>query len=225
MHETEATTMVSLRGQQAVGRAVPQPLDLVVDRGVLLDVGVGLRDVRLWLVVVVVGDEVLHRVVRHHLAQLVGELGGERLVRHHDEHGALQLLGHPGDGGRLAGAGRAEQHRVLLPVGDPLGDLGDRGRLVTGRGHLGDDLERRHLPLQVGYRTHDASSNSSVVRPLVPVTAHRSNSTAGVRHSAAARGAQPLAMAARRACSRSRSTQTATAITSAASSPGSTSTP
>ena len=41
-------------GEQAVGGRVPQPLDLVVDRGVLLDVGVRLRDVRLGLVVVVV---------------------------------------------------------------------------------------------------------------------------------------------------------------------------
>ncbi len=34
-------------GQQRVGRAVAQPLDLCVDRRVLLDVGVRLRDVRL----------------------------------------------------------------------------------------------------------------------------------------------------------------------------------
>ena len=68
-------------GQQAVGGGVPQPLDLVVDRGVLLDVGVRLRDVRLGLVVVVVRDEVLDGVVGQQLAELVGELRGERLVR------------------------------------------------------------------------------------------------------------------------------------------------
>ena len=68
-------------GQQAVGRGVPQPLDLVVDRGVLLDVGVRLRDVGLGLVVVVVGDEVLDRVVGQQLAELVGQLGGQGLVR------------------------------------------------------------------------------------------------------------------------------------------------
>ncbi len=68
-------------GEQRVGRRVPQPLDLVVDRGVLLDVGVRLRDVRLGLVVVVVGDEVLDRVVGQQLAELVGQLRGQRLVR------------------------------------------------------------------------------------------------------------------------------------------------
>ena len=145
-------------GQQRVRRRVPQPLHLVVDRGVLLDVGVGLRDVRLGLVVVVVGDEVLDRVVRQHLAQLVGELRGERLVRQHHQRRPLQLLGQPGDGRRLAGAGRAEQHGVLGARPDPLLHLGDRLRLVTGRHHVGDDLERRDAALQVGYRAHGASS-------------------------------------------------------------------
>ena len=59
---------------------MPEPIDVVVDRGVLLDVEVGLRDVRLGLVVVVVGDEVLDGVVREELPELVAELGGERLV-------------------------------------------------------------------------------------------------------------------------------------------------
>ena len=120
-------------GEQRVGRGVPQPLDLLVDRGVLLDVGVGLRDVRLGLVVVVVGDEVLDRVVREELAQLVGELGGQGLVGLEHQHRPLDLLGHPGDGRGLAGAGGAEQHDVLDAAVDPLGDLRDRGRLVAGR--------------------------------------------------------------------------------------------
>ncbi len=53
--------------QQRRCRGVPQPLDVVVDRAVLLDVGVGLGDVRLGLVVVVVRDEVFNGVVRQHL--------------------------------------------------------------------------------------------------------------------------------------------------------------
>jgi hypothetical protein len=60
--------------QQRGGRRVPQPLDLLVDRAVLLDVRVGLGYVRLGLVVVVVADEVLHRVVREEPAELVRQL-------------------------------------------------------------------------------------------------------------------------------------------------------
>ena len=107
--------MTSRRVSSAVRRGVAQPLDLLVDRGVLLDVGVRLRDVRLGLVVVVVRDEVLDRVVRQQLAELVGQLGGQRLVRRHHQGRALQPLDQPGGGRGLAGAGRAEQHDVLSP--------------------------------------------------------------------------------------------------------------
>ena len=118
--------------QQARRRRVPQPLDVVVDRAVLLDVGVGLRDVRLGLVVVVVRDEVLDRVVRQHLPQLVGQLCGQRLVRRHHQRRPLQLLDQPRRGGRLAGAGGAQQDDVALPRPDPPFELVDGGRLVTG---------------------------------------------------------------------------------------------
>ncbi len=82
-------------GEERVGRGVAQPLHLLVDRGVLLDVGVRLRYVRLGLVVVVVRDEVLDGVVRQELAELVRQLGGQGLVRGHHQGGALELLDHP----------------------------------------------------------------------------------------------------------------------------------
>ena len=133
-------------GQQRHRRRVPQPLDLLVDRGVLLDVGVGLRDVRLGLVVVVVRDEVLHRVVRQQLAELLGQLGAERLVGGHHQGGALQPLDQPRRGGALAGAGRAEQHRVAVAAPDPALQLVDGGRLVAGRLEVADDLETAVQP-------------------------------------------------------------------------------
>ena len=57
-------------GEQGRRRGMTQLLDLFVDRGVLLDEGVGRRDVGLWLVVVVVADEIDDRVVGHELTQL-----------------------------------------------------------------------------------------------------------------------------------------------------------
>ncbi len=127
--------------QQTRRRGVPQPLDVVVDRAVLLDVGVGLRDVRLGLVVVVVRDEVLNSVVRQHLSQLVGELRGQRLVRRHHQGGPLQPLDQPGRGRRLAGAGGAQQHDVALPRPDSPLQLLDGRRLITRGRVLADDLE------------------------------------------------------------------------------------
>ena len=79
-----------------------QPIDLVVDRRVLLDVGVARGHVRLGLVVVVVRNEVLDSVVGEELAELVGQLGGQRLVGSDHERGPLHLLDRPRNGGRLA---------------------------------------------------------------------------------------------------------------------------
>ena len=58
----------------------PQPLDVFVDRRILLDERVGRRDVRLGLVVVVVRDEVLDRIVGEERLQLSVQLSRERLV-------------------------------------------------------------------------------------------------------------------------------------------------
>ena len=66
--------------EQRLGGREPHLLDVLVGRGVLLDVGVARRHVGLGLVVVVVGDEVLDRVVREELAELAIELRRQRLV-------------------------------------------------------------------------------------------------------------------------------------------------
>ena len=128
--------------EERVRGGVPQPLDLRVDRRVLLDEGVGLRYVGLGLVVVVVRDEVLDRVVRHELAELGCELRRERLVVGEHEGRSLHLLDEPRRGRGLARSGRAEQHHIGLAGVDAAGEFGDRGGLVAARSVLAQDLER-----------------------------------------------------------------------------------
>ena len=89
MHETRGHDDDVAPLEQGVGRGVAEPVDLVVARRVLLDVGVAPGQVRLGLVVVEVADEVLDRVVREELAELGVELGGERLVVGEDEGRAV----------------------------------------------------------------------------------------------------------------------------------------
>ena len=103
-------------GEQRARGRVAQPVDLVVDRAVLLDVRVGRRDVRLGLVVVVVGDEVLDPVLREELPELGGQLRGERLVGRHHQRGPLRLRDHVGDREALPRAGDAEQRLELVAV-------------------------------------------------------------------------------------------------------------
>ena len=128
--------------EQRVRGTVAQSLDLVVDRGVLLDEGVRLRDVGLGLVVVVVGDEVLDGVVWQQLAELGRELGGERLVRLKNQSGTLQLLDQPGRGRTLSGTRRTHEDDVLFTVSNARGQL-PNGLGLVARGRVGrDDLER-----------------------------------------------------------------------------------
>ena len=93
---------------------VAEAVDLLVGAGVLLDVGVAPRDVRFRLVVVVVGHEVLDRVMREELPKLPAELGGQGLVVR-DHQRRLVMVRWSGQGHRLAGAGRAEQDLVRRP--------------------------------------------------------------------------------------------------------------
>ena len=149
--------------QERVRRGVPQALDLGVDGRILLDEGVRLRHVGLGLVVVVVRDEILDRVVRQQLAELVGQLSGQGLVVRQHESRALHLFDEPGCRRRLAGSGGTEQHHVGLARVDATRQLGDGLRLVTGRLVLADDLETRVGPLDLTDRPELGMGNHGVL--------------------------------------------------------------
>ena len=74
--------------EQRPRRRQPHAVDLVVGRGLLLDVGVGGRHVGLGLVVVVVADEVLDGVVRKEAPELLVELRRQGLVVDHHQRRA-----------------------------------------------------------------------------------------------------------------------------------------
>ena len=126
--------------QHRARRGVAHAVDLLVDVGFLLDIGVGARDVGLRLVIVVVGDEILDRIVGKEAPELAVELRRQRLVGREDQRRALGRLDHLGHGEGLAGAGDAEQHLVALVGAHALDQLVDRLRLVALR------LEFRHDP-------------------------------------------------------------------------------
>ncbi len=136
-HDAVAPRQQGRRGRMA------QLLHLLVDGGVLLDEGVGRGDVGLGLVVVVVADEVHHRVVREELLQLAGQLGRERLVRRHDQRGLLHGLDGLRHRERLARARHAQKRLVAQALLDPAGQLLDGLRLVARRLVRRHHLERR----------------------------------------------------------------------------------
>ena len=124
--------------------AVAQALDLGVDGGVLLDEGIRVGDVRLRLIVVVVGDEVLHGVFREELPELLAQLGRQRLVVGQHQRGALHLLDDLGHGVGLAAAGDAQQHLLAQAVLQSLRQLFNGLRLVAGGLIRGDNVKIGH---------------------------------------------------------------------------------
>ena len=104
---------------QRAGRGQPQPVDLLIDRGVFLDVDVALRNVGFGLVVVVIADEVMDGVVWEEILELAVELRRQRLVVRQHQRGLPLLLDDVGHGERLAGAGDSHQHLLLAPARNP----------------------------------------------------------------------------------------------------------
>jgi len=117
---------------QGRGGAVAQALDLVVDGGVLFNIGVGVGDVRLRLIVVVVGDEVLDGVLGEKFPELGAELRRERLVVREHERRAVQLRDDVRHREGLAGAGDAQEHLLGQAHFEAVHERFDGLRLIAG---------------------------------------------------------------------------------------------
>ena len=130
--------------QKGAGGAQPQPVDLLVGGGVFFNIGVGMWDIGLRLVVVVIGHEVLHRVVGEELLELLAQLGRQGLVVGQHQGGPLDGLDDLGHGEGLAGAGDTQQHLLVQAVLHALGQLFNGLRLVAGRLIVRYHLKFRH---------------------------------------------------------------------------------
>ena len=129
--------------EEGAGRRVPHLVDLLVARGVLLDVRVTARDVRLGLVVVVVRDEVLDRVVREELFELPVELRGEGLVVGEDQGRPAGVGDDLRHRDRLARAGHALQGLPFVAPREPGGELARGPGLVAGERPREHEVVRR----------------------------------------------------------------------------------
>ncbi len=138
--------------QQTFGGRQAHLLDVLVDRAVFLDEQITLGHIGLGLVIVVVADEILHRVLWKKLAELAVELRGQRFVGRKHNSGPPHAGDHIGHGVGLARAGHAQQSLVAQTVAQPLGQLRNRRGLITrwrvgliqaeGRVGIADELVR-----------------------------------------------------------------------------------
>ena len=136
-HRGDDDDVVALE-QRARGR-MAHAVDLLVDGGFLFDVGVGARDVGFRLVVVVIGDEIFHRVVGEERLELAVELRRQSFVRREDQRRALRRLDHLGHGEGFARAGDAKKNLRAVVALDAFDQFADRLGLVALRLELGLD--------------------------------------------------------------------------------------
>ena len=127
--------------EQRSRRRQPHAIDFVVDRRFFLDVRIGRRHVRLRLVVVVVADEVLDGVVGEKAAELLKQLGCQRLVVDHHQRRAVHARDRLRHRERLPRAGDAQQHLVLVAPVQCLDQLANRALLVAGQLEIGYEVE------------------------------------------------------------------------------------
>ena len=129
-------------GEQGMGRGMAQFVDIVVDGRIFLDVGVRGGHIGFRLVVVVITDEILHSVLREKFAELVVELGGQRLVGGQHQRRTAATGNDIGHGEGLAGAGHAQQY-LFRHTGFQIGHQGIDGLRLVTCGDIGAmELER-----------------------------------------------------------------------------------
>ncbi len=118
--------------QQRLGGRESHLLDMFVDRGILLDEGIGAGDIGFRLVIVIVGDEIFDRVVGKELLHLTIQLGGQRLVGRHHHGRSVEIGDHVGDGEGLPRAGHTQQRLMRQSILQPRLQATNRLGLIAG---------------------------------------------------------------------------------------------
>ena len=130
--------------QQGSGRGVTQLVDLFIDIRILLNEGIGAGNIGFWLVVIVVRNEVFHRVIREEFLELTVELSRQRLVVRKHEGRAVHLFHDVGHRECFAGSSDTQQCLEPFFVIESGNKFFDCGGLIARRAQIGDDIEVRH---------------------------------------------------------------------------------
>ncbi len=117
--------------EQGLGRRKSHLLDMFVHRGIFFDEGIRRGNVGLGLIIVVVGDEILDRIVREKVPKFAVELRRQCLVGGQDDCRALHPVDYVRDTECFARTGHSQQGHSCLAVSQSLDQAVYRGGLVT----------------------------------------------------------------------------------------------
>ena len=108
-----------------------QAVDFIIDGGILLNIGVGRGDIRLRLVIIVVGYEIFYRILGKNSRSSVQSCAASVLLCASTSVGRWVCLDDVRHGERLARAGNAHQRLLGQTVADALHQFGYRLRLIA----------------------------------------------------------------------------------------------
>ena len=111
-----------------------EPVNLFIDRCLFLDIGSTLHDIGLWLVIVIVRDEIMHRILWKKLLEFLSELRSEGFIVRHDEGGTLELRDDIRHREGLSRTSHSEEGLEIIARTDGGDELLDRGSLITSGG-------------------------------------------------------------------------------------------
>ena len=118
-----------------------QALDLIIDGGILFDIGIRVGNICLRLIVVVIGNEVFHSVLRKELPELRAKLRCQRFIMGKNQRGSVAVGDDIRHGKSLAGAGDAKQHLIAQTHFDAAGQLINGLRLISRGFIFGNKLK------------------------------------------------------------------------------------
>ena len=119
--------------RQCSSSRMPQTVNFIIDGAVLFNIGVRGRDIRFRLIVIVVGDKILHRIIREETAHLGTDLGCQGLVGLQNQGRTVTPGNDVGHGEGLAGTGHAQKRLPLVPCFNSSDQCFYSLRLVTRR--------------------------------------------------------------------------------------------
>ena len=89
---------------------------LIVDLGIFFYICVRRRHISLRLIIIIIADEILHRILREELSEFSVELGGQSLIVTDDKSRFLYFLYDLRHGECLAGAGYTHESLAFFAV-------------------------------------------------------------------------------------------------------------
>ncbi len=124
---------------------MPEPFNLVINGAVFFYKRIRMGDIRLRLIIIVIGNEKLNRIFRKELFKLTAQLRRQRFIVRQNERRALELLDDLRHRIGFSRAGDTQKRLLLKTHFHTVRERLYRLRLIPGGRIFTDNLKVRHI--------------------------------------------------------------------------------